>query len=118
MEETDQIVVVVEPVILTQAIVLLTENVEPKEKQKPFRAASYDIHDETYAKTLRAIECDNAAFNTFTENLMDEPRINRYSLLDAIEAYNLLTEAQVYPLSQRFQDEAFNCRPYQPCIIS
>jgi hypothetical protein len=114
MEETDQVVVVIEPVLL--ADVLATENVLPKEK--PFRAASYDIHDETYAKTLRAIECDNAAFNTFTENLMDEPRINRYSLLDAIEAYNLLTEAQVYPLSQRFQDEAFNCRPYQPCIIS
>lgn len=113
MEETDQ-VLVVEP--LTEANVLSTENVLPKEK--PFRAASYDIHDETYAKTLKAIECDNAAFNTFTENLMDEPRINRYSLLDAIEAYNLLTEAQVYPLSQRFQDEAFNCRPYQPCIIS
>jgi hypothetical protein len=113
MEETDQIVVV-EPVILTN--VLATENVEPKEK--PFRAASYDIHDETYAKTLRTIECDNIAFNIFTENLMDEPRINRYSLLDAIETYNLTPEAQLYPLSQRFQDEAFNCRPYQPCIIS
>jgi len=58
MEETDQIVVV-EPIILLEADAT-TVNVGLKEK--PFRAAQYDIHDETYAKTLRVIECDNAAF--------------------------------------------------------
>lgn len=107
--------------VIEQELTTVIVEQEPtllEESKKKFRAAKYDVHDETYARTLSAIECDNIAFNTFTENLMAEPRINRYCLLDAIEAYNLLPEAQQYPLSQRFQDEAFNCRPYQACIIS
>ena len=85
--------------------------------KKKYRATQYDIHDETYANTLRNIESDNEAFNTFTENLMAEPRINRYSLLKAIDEYNEDPASKLSPLSGRFMDEAFNCRPYQACII-
>ena len=85
--------------------------------KKKYRATQYDIHDETYANTLRNIESDNEAFNTFTENLMAEPKINRYSLLKAIDDYNEDPASKLSPLSERFMDEAFNCRPYQACII-
>jgi hypothetical protein len=93
------------------------------ENFKPFRSIAYDDHDQTYARNLTAnfirnhSEATRLSFNAFTEGLMDEPRINRNSLLDAISAYEKTLTSQCCPLSTRFTDEAFNCRPYQPCVI-
>ena len=84
---------------------------------KKYRAALYDVHDETYANTMRKIESDNGVFNVFTDNLMAEPRINRHSLLKAIDDYNDNPISKLSPLSELFVNEAFNCRPYQACII-
>ena len=82
-----------------------------------YRCPSYDIHDETYAKTLRNIEV-NAVFNDFTQGLMNEPRINRFALLQAIDDYKAAGLQKVSPLSVQFEDQAFNCRPYQACVVS
>ena len=61
-------------------------------------------------------------FNTFTEHLIDENAISRHQLLDAIDTfkykYKLLKNTDNYSNWMRFTDEAFNYRPYQPCIIS
>lgn len=80
---------------------------------KKYRAGSYDIHDETYANEMKKYSLPDE-FHTFTDRLMDEPRINRYSLLNAIDEYN---KAGLPKLSATFQDTAYNCRPYQVCVI-
>ncbi len=82
-----------------------------------YRCYTYDIHDETYATTLRNIEV-NAVFNDFTQGLIDETRINRFSMLRAIDDYKAAGLQKVSPLSVQFEDEAFNCRPYQACVVS
>lgn len=90
---------------------------------KKYRAAQYDEHDNTYAKKLFSIfkrdvdEETQKRFNKFTDRLMSEPRINRFSLLGAISDYEKTDDGRKYPFPVSFTDEAFNYRPYQPCII-
>ena len=80
---------------------------------KKYRAGSYDIHDETYANEMKKYSLPDE-FHTFTDRLMDEPRINRYCLLNAIDEYN---KTGLPKLPAIFQDTAYNCRPYQVCVI-
>ena len=54
-------------------------------------------------------------FKDFTDGLMDETHINRYGLLQAIEDYERTSPEQQLP--SMFTDSAFNCRPYQSCVI-
>jgi len=82
---------------------------------KKYRAMTYDIHDEEYAKQMKKHDIPDA-FKEFTDGLMDETHINRFSLLQAIEDYN--KTRPVIMLSLVFQDAAFNFRPYQSCVIS
>jgi len=96
------------------------ENVSEQQQQAPaevplkkYRAYTYDIHDETYAIEVRKYSLPDE-FHTFTDRVMEEPRINRSALLDAIRDYN---KAGLTALSAEFQDTAFNCRPYQVCVI-
>ena len=94
-----------------------------EQKIKKFRAYSYDIHDETYATKLKKVyreyttESAQKAFDNFTDNLMLETHIHRYSLLNAIDEYNKTEDGQKFPLTARygsiFEDNAFNFRPYQ-----
>ena len=90
---------------------------------KKYRAHNYDTSDQTYAKELLAFfekepEHIKTAFNEFTDGLMLEPAINRFSLLDAISDYHYEIKSNAgYTLSMMFQDKAFNCRPYQACVI-
>jgi hypothetical protein len=95
---------------------------------KKYRAVSYDIHDETYANEMKKYSLPEE-FHTFTDRLMDEPRINRYCLLNAIDEYKQAgykqaglnqagyKQAGLPKLSAIFQDTAYNCRPYQVCVI-
>ena len=91
----------------------------PEEFQKAaehcrkYRAVKYDIHDQTYAKQMQFYELP-PEFSEFTDGLLKETHINRFNLLEAIDNYN----AKGLPdLPCVFQDVAFNCRPYQPCVI-
>ncbi len=90
---------------------------------KKYRAHNYDKSDQTYAKELleffeKEPEHIKTAFNEFTDGLMLEPAINRFSLLDAISDYHYEIKSNSgYTLSMMFQDKAFNCRPYQACVI-
>ena len=97
------------------------------ENSKPYRAINYDNYDILYAKHVRRmyeyVETDiKEEFNTFTEQLIDDNAISRHQLLDAIDTfkykYKLLKNTDNYSNWMRFTDEAFNYRPYQPCIIS
>ena len=83
--------------------------------RKKYRAATYDKHDETYATQMKRYDIPQA-FNDFTDGLMNETHINRFSLLEAIDDYKRTEDAKT--LSPLFQDAAFNFRPYQPCCIS
>ena len=95
------------------------------QKIKKFRAYSYDIHDETYATQLKRVyreyttESAQKAFDNFTDNLMLETHIHRYSLLNAIDEYNKTEDGRKFPLTATygsiFEDNAFNFRPYQAC---
>ena len=86
-----------------------------------YRTAEYDIHDETYAKRLSEMfiiesyhnKIVQNQFNLFTDNLMNEKKINRYSLLNAIDDYKKTENGRAYPLNNIFEDCAFNFRPYQ-----
>lgn len=88
---------------------------------KKYRAFEYDIHDEKYAKRLSDMFTDEyyhsktvqTQFNLFTDNLMADIKINRYSLLNAIDDYNKTESGRNYPLNSIFKDNAFNYRPYQ-----
>ena len=90
---------------------------------KKYRAASYDKHDETYAKELTRIFSDYVdivtqnKFMDFTDRLMLEPRISRFCLLGAIGDYEKTTDGRKYPFPVIFTDAAFNYRPHQPCVI-
>jgi hypothetical protein len=85
--------------------------------KKKYRAETYDKHDETYAMQMKRYDIPRA-FNKFTDGLMNETHINRFSLLQAIDDYNRTEDAKMYPLELPFQDVAFNFRPYQSCCIS
>ena len=94
----------------------------------------------TYVDDIIVLE-----FNKFTENLLDEKAITRNKLLNAIENFPYIYQYKInkdmndgkddtdmndgnldnkvnnkvdYTAWMRFTDEAFNFRPYQPCIIS
>ena len=115
----------------TEQVSTMTQNIIPnlEEKEelhlKKYRAAVYDIHDTTYAKELKKsfsyIENNlQSKFMLFTDNLMDENQINRFSLLAAIDEFNK-NESNITKINNyewmRFADMAFNFRPYQPCSI-
>lgn len=85
--------------------------------KKKYRAATYDIHDQTYATQMKRFNIPQA-FNDFTDGLMNETHINRFSLLQAIDDYNKTEESKTSQLESLFEDSAFNCRPYQACCIS
>ena len=80
---------------------------------RKYRAVKYDIHDQTYAKQMQFYDLP-PEFNEFTDGLLKETHINRFDLLEAIDNYNAKGLPQLPCL---FQDVAFNCRPYQQCII-
>jgi hypothetical protein len=101
------------PAIHARALVLY-------ETDKKYRSCSYDEYDGMYARCLKALfnstmdEPIRRAFNEFTDGLMDEPRIRRNFLLDAIRDFE---KQNIDRLSTVFSNEAFNYRPYQPCVI-
>jgi len=101
-------------------------------KYRPGSAYKYDKYDELYAMEMkrhfsRLSENAQTEFNLFTDNLMIETFINRNKLLDAIvdfkktDYFKKITKDQ-YELPNYawtiFDDNSYNCRPYQPCIIS
>ena len=94
-----------------------TEQVINVQLKKKYRAATYDIHDQTYATQMKRYNIPQA-FNQFTDGLMDETHINRFSLLQAIDDYNKTEESKISQLESLFEDSAFNFRPYQACCIS
>ena len=80
---------------------------------RKYRSVKYDIHDRTYAKQMQFYELP-PEFSEFTDGLLKETHINRFDLLEAIENY----KAKGLPrLPGVFEEVAFNCRPYQSCII-
>jgi hypothetical protein len=93
--------------------------------QKPYRSGSYDKYDTEYATKLKELflRLDDEIitnFNEFTENLMDDIQINRYSLLKAIDNFEKsknykfnITNSNWY----NFSNTAFNFRPYQGCCV-
>jgi hypothetical protein len=95
----------------------LQEPAEPSEQSvalKKYRARNYDNSDKEYATQMKKYEIPQD-FRDFTEGLMDETHINRFGLLQAIEDFQR-TRPEIQ-LSCAFQNGAFNCRPYQPCVI-
>jgi len=101
-------------------------------KYRPSPLYKFDNYDELYAIELkrhfsRLNENAQKEFNLFTDNLMIEKFINRNCLLDAIadfkktDYFTTITQKE-YDLPNYawtiFDNNSFNCRPYQPCIIS
>jgi hypothetical protein len=80
---------------------------------RKYRALTYDSHDQTYAKQMQFYDLP-PEFSEFTDGLLKETHINRFDLLEAIENYKAKGLPQ---LPCVFQDVAFNCRPYQTCVI-
>ena len=101
-------------------------------KYRPSSEYKYDKHDELYAIELkrhfsRLSENAQTEFNLFTDNLMLEKFINRNYLLDAISDFkktdyfkNITKDEYELPnyAWAIFDDNSYNYRPYQPCIIS
>ena len=107
--------------------VTITEHIKPK----IFRCINYDQYDVLYATHMKRmytyVENDiKIEFTKFTEHLIDEENaISRNKLLDAIDEFKhivlKINNANInndYKHWVKFTDEAFNYRPYQPCIIS
>ena len=102
-----------------------TEMEEPT--LKPYRSAGYDVHDTEYAYLLLepflALNTNlQNEFNEFTEDLMKDKQINRYSLLRAIDDFksNKINNRNSKFTNYEwviFTDLAYNCRPYQTCSI-
>jgi hypothetical protein len=90
--------------------VIVKEESNCSAKEKPYRACIYDVYDRMYADLMKSLEYPEE-FNTFTQGLMNESSINRYSLLSAIDDYNNSNSGP--PLSVAFKNNAFNYRPYQ-----
>jgi hypothetical protein len=82
---------------------------------KKYRSKYYNAFDSNYAKKLSEIyySCHNQEtinkFNIFSENLMNEPSIDRNCLLDAIEEYQE-TRYDNFQLNVRFINAAWNLR--------
>jgi hypothetical protein len=86
-----------------------------------FRPVTYDKSDTEYATTMKqTFHCHpletQAKFNEISQNLMEDAQINRYGLLNAIEAYMASPYSQSHPLNGNFKDNAYNVRPEQCCI--
>ena len=97
---------------------------------KMYRALKYDEHDTEYAFKLsnyfyscldRNLQLD---FNEFTDDLMDDYQINRFSLLNATEDFQKSEKyINTYKNNMNntnwftFTDMAFNYRPEQRCCI-
>lgn len=96
---------------------------------KPYRASKYDKYDTMYSTKLNInfykLEDEiKKHFNDFTNNLMDEKQINRNSLLDAVDEFQNNEKYKYLNLDKNqnyewvnFTNDAFNYRPYQPCIV-
>ena len=102
-EEEEQSAVVVETNVVTVEQDCLARDI-------PYRACIYDFYDEKYATLIKSMKYPEE-FNTFTQGLMDEPRINRGCLLNAIDDYHSSKSGP--RLSDAFKNNAFNYRPYQ-----
>jgi len=84
---------------------------------KKYRVKNYDIYDKKYADEMIPLILLHPEFDLFADKLSDETHINRYSLLDAIDDYNKTDMSITYPLSKLLESKAYNCRPYQKCLI-
>jgi hypothetical protein len=101
-------------------------------KYRPSPLYKFDNYDELYAMELKRhfsklTENAQREFNLFTDNLMVEKFINRNCLLDAIVDFKKTDYFKnkckdVYELPnyiwKNFDNNSYNFRPYQPCIIS
>lgn len=123
--------------VLDPTTIQLEETMSLENKLKPFRSTIYDQYDVLYAVHMKRMYkyVDTTLifeFNKFTENLLDEHEINRNQLLNAIDNFSYINQYKIdkdenkedenkvinFTAWMRFTDEAFNYRPYQPCIIS
>jgi hypothetical protein len=91
----------------------------------------YDNYDELYAMEMKrhfsklSINAQNE-FNLFTDNLMVEKFINNNKLMDAIKDFkkteyfiNIDNDFALPAFAWNvFDNESFNYRPWQPCVIS
>lgn len=83
---------------------------------KKYRSTLYQTFDSKYAKQLHNIYHNLHTketiekFNIFTEDLMDEPFINRFNLLDSIEDYNKTPDGIKFPINPHFYNAAWNFR--------
>jgi hypothetical protein len=107
---------------------------------KKYRCSVYDHYDTNYAKKLREsfayVNKDlQNKFIEFTDNLINDEQINRFSLLSAIDDFSKNENNKIdnntndtigentNPLDIHnyswinFTDAAFNYRPYQPCCV-
>ena len=121
----DSTTIIEEPVIITTEEPIFTKNDDVSTlKLKPYRITKYDEQDKTYATHMKYMYQNvdtniKEQFDIFTENLLDDEYISRNNLLDAIQEFTKQNDNKVSCRSWgRFDDEAFNCRPYQPCCIS
>ena len=87
----------------------------------PYRAATYDNFDKDYANKMSNYYNTYMStqmkinFNKFSNNLMSEEYINRYSLLNAIDDFkenDQYLDGMEDPMWSSFEDNAFNYRPY------
>ena len=90
----------------------------------PYRAPSYDNCDREYATTLlnpfnRLSPTLRREFNEFTQNLMVEPQINCYKLMDAINDFEKDNRSLIESDIDwgHFNCTAHNCKPHQPCCV-
>ena len=115
---------------------IVIDDISPLIKPKIYRCIKYDQYDILYAAHMKRMYkyVDNDIkneFTKFTENLIDEENsISRNNLLNAIDdfkctlIYNSIIKKDNKDAEYRFiqwmkfTDEAFNYRPYQPCVIS
>lgn len=115
---------------------IVIDDISPLIKPKIYRCIKYDQYDILYAAHMKRmykyVDDDiKNEFTKFTENLIDgEDAISRNKLLNAIDdfkctvIYNSIIKKDNKDAEYRFiqwmkfTDEAFNYRPYQPCVIS
>ena len=103
----------------SQIEVVVDNQVDNHSTVLKYRAATYDIHDERYATILLQIfnnlsDSIKRDFNNITDNLMSCKRINRYCLLNAIRDFeDCNPHINKNYTWIRFNDSAFNYRPYQ-----
>ena len=122
--------------VLDPTTIQLEESFSLENKLKPYRSTTYDKYDILYASHLKRMytyvdDTIKLEFNKFTENLLDEKEITRNQLLNAIDNFPYKYQYKInkdenkdknkvidFSAWIRFTDEAFNYRPYQPCVIS